>query len=81
MPNVGVQENALLAVSTTSTGLGWAVGYFVNGKFQQQTLIEHFDGTVWSVVPSPSPGAQQNILYGVAAITDSDVGRVCVVGR
>jgi len=76
LPNVGVQENALLAVSTTSTGLGWAVGYFVNAKFQQQTLIEHFDGTVWSVVPSPSPGAQQNILYGVAAITDSDVWAV-----
>jgi hypothetical protein len=76
LPNVGVQENTLLAVSTTSTGLAWAVGYFVNGKFQQQTLIEHFDGIVWSVVPSPSPGAQQNILYGVAAITDSDVWAV-----
>jgi Phosphoesterase family len=76
LPNVGVQENTLLAVSTTSTGLAWAVGYFVNGRFQQQTLIEHFDGTVWSVVPSPSPGAQQNILYGVAAVTDSDVWAV-----
>jgi hypothetical protein len=76
LPNVGVQENVLLAVSTTSTGLGWAVGYFVNGRFQQKTLIEHFDGTVWSVVPSPSPGTQQNILYGVAVITDSDVWAV-----
>ena len=35
-----------------------------------------FDGTVWSVVPSPSPGALQNILYGVAAITDTDVWAV-----
>jgi Phosphoesterase family len=76
LPNVGVQENTLLAVSMTSTGLGWAVGYFVNGKFQQQTLIEHFDGMAWSVVPSPSPGAQQNIFYGVATITDSDVWAV-----
>jgi hypothetical protein len=76
LPNVGVQENSLLAVSTTSTGLAWAVGYFVNGRFQQKTLIEHFDGTVWSVVKSPSPGAQQNILYGVAAIADSDVWAV-----
>src|SRR5215472_15385890 len=76
LPNVGVQENTLLGVSMPSTGSAWAVGYFVNGKFQQQTLIEHFDGIVWSVVPSPSPGAQQNILYGVAAITDSDVWAV-----
>jgi hypothetical protein len=76
LPNVGSQENVLLAVSMPSPGLAWAVGYFVNGKFQQQTLIQHFDGKVWSVVPSPSPGAEQNILFGVAAITDSDVWAV-----
>jgi hypothetical protein len=65
-----------MAVSMPSAARAWAVGYFVNGRFQQQTLIEHFDGTVWSVVPSPSPGALQNILYGVAAISDSDVWAV-----
>ena len=73
LPNVGAQENVLYSVSMPSTQRAWAVGYYVSGKFQQQTLIEHFDGTVWSVVPSPSPGAQQNILFGVAAISDSDV--------
>jgi len=76
LPNVGVQQNILQAVSMPAPGKAWAVGDFINGKFQQQTLIEHFDGTVWSVVPSPSPGALQNILYGVAAITDTDVWAV-----
>jgi hypothetical protein len=76
LPNVGTQQNILQAVSMPSSGKAWAVGDFINGQFQQQTLIEHFDGTVWSVVPSPSPGAKQNILYGVAAITDSDVWAV-----
>ncbi len=76
LPNVGVQENTLMAVSMPTTGKAWAAGYFVNGKFQQQTLIEHFDGTVWSVVSSPSPGVRQNILYGIAAITDTDVWAV-----
>ena len=76
LPNVGAQQNILQAVSMPSPGKAWAVGDFINGKFQQQTLIEHFDGTVWSVVPSPSPGAKQNILYGVAAITDTDVWAV-----
>ena len=76
LPNVGIEENVLLAVSMPSTGTAWAVGYFVSGKFQQQTLIEHFDGSVWSVVPSPSPGALQNILFGVAAISDSDAWAV-----
>jgi hypothetical protein len=76
LPNVGAQQNILQAVSMPAPGKAWAVGDFINGKFQQQTLIEHFDGTVWSVVPSPSPGALQNILYGVAAITDTDVWAV-----
>jgi hypothetical protein len=76
LPNVGAQQNILQAVSMSGPGKAWAVGDFINGKFQQQTLIEHFDGTGWSVVPSPSPGALQNILYGVAAITDTDVWAV-----
>lgn len=76
LPNVGAQENALLAVSMPAAGSAWAVGYYVSGKFQQRTLIEHFNGSVWSVVSSPSPGALQNILYGVAAISDSDVWAV-----
>jgi hypothetical protein len=76
LPNVGVQENALLGVSMPSPGKAWAVGYYVNGSFEQQTLVEHFDGTTWSVVPSPSPGALHNILYGLAAISDSDVWAV-----
>ena len=76
LPNVGAQQNILQAVSMPSPGKAWAVGDFINGRFQQQTLIEHFDGTVWSVVPSLSPGAKQNILYGVAAITDTDVWAV-----
>src|SRR5215472_2758970 len=76
LPNVGAQQNILQSVSMPSPGKAWAVGDFINGKFQQQTLIEHFDGTSWAVVPSPSPGALQNILYGVAAITDTDVWAV-----
>jgi hypothetical protein len=76
LPNIGLQENVLLGVSMPSDGRAWAVGYYVSGQFLQQTLIEHFDGNVWSVVPSPSPGALQNILFGVTAITDADVWAV-----
>ena len=76
LPNVGVQENTLLGVSMPTSGKAWAVGYYVSGQFLQSTLIEHYDGSTWSVVPSPSPGARQNILYGVQAISDSDVWAV-----
>ena len=36
------------------------------------TLIEHWNGTAWSIVPSPTPGAYP-ILSGVAARTSNDV--------
>lgn len=76
LPNVGPNENSLLGVSELPSGHAWAVGYDVNAEFAQQTLVEHYDGTTWSVVPSPSPGAEQNILYGVSAVSDSDVWAV-----
>jgi len=59
-----------------SRGKAWAVGYYINGKFEQKPLIEHFDGAIWSVVPSPSPGQKKNILFGVTAISDDDVWAV-----
>jgi hypothetical protein len=76
LPNVGTQENVLLAVSMPSPGKAWAVGYYINGKFEQKALIERFDGKTWSVVPSQNPGQKGNILYGVAAISDRDVWAV-----
>src|SRR5262249_44197537 len=72
----GPNVNCLLGVSELPSGKAWAVGYDVNAEYQQQTLIQHYDGASWSVLPSPSPGARQNILYGVAAISDSDVWAV-----
>ena len=76
LPNVGPNENSLLGVSELPSGHAWAVGYDVNAEFAQKTLVEHYDGTTWSVIPSPSPGAEQNILYGVSAVSDSDVWAV-----
>ena len=76
LANVGPNENSLLGVSTLPSGQAWAVGYYVNAEYAQQTLVQHYDGTNWTVIPSPSPGGRQNILYGVAAVSDSDVWAV-----
>jgi hypothetical protein len=76
LPNVGPNENSLLGVSDLPSGKAWAVGYDVNAEYRQKTLVEHYDGTTWSVVPSPSPGGRQNILYGVSGTSDSDMWAV-----
>ena len=76
LPNVGSNQNTLFGVSTLATGHAWAVGYYTNKNYIDQTLVQQWDGTAWHVIPSPSPGAQRNILSGVAANSDSDVWAV-----
>lgn len=73
LPNVGANQNTLFGVSELPTGHAWAVGYYTDAAYTDQTLIEHWDGNAWSVVPSPSPGAQRDILTSVAALSDTDV--------
>jgi hypothetical protein len=73
LPNVGPNINSLFGVSMLSDGEAWAVGYFIDAAFHEETLVEHFDGSTWTVVPAPSPGARQNILYGVVALSRHDV--------
>jgi hypothetical protein len=45
-------------VTCTSASDCWAVGYYYNDN--AQTLIEHWDGTKWAVVPSPNTTATFN---------------------
>jgi hypothetical protein len=66
-PNIGSQDNVLGAISGPAPDDVWAVGQYVqdaNPDFQQ-TLAQHFDGTAWSVVPTPDVGSQANTLYSV----------------
>lgn len=66
----------LHSVSAVSANDVWAVGSSHNGSAPARTLIEHWDGTQWSIVPSPSPDSQLNELHGVAALSASDVWAV-----
>ena len=37
------------------------------GPLRTLTLTEHWNGTTWSVIPSPNPSTSLNFLAGVAA--------------
>ena len=41
-----------------------------------RTLIEHWDGTSWTIIPSPNLGNAENFLYGVAARSANDAWAV-----
>ncbi|MGD0702667.1 MAG: hypothetical protein ABSA02_22635 [Trebonia sp.] len=70
------QFNSIDALSPTNV---WAVGDSGNsvgeGGTPTATVIEHYNGTSWSVVPSPSAGNAPT-LTGVSAISTSNVWAV-----
>jgi hypothetical protein len=61
--------NSLQAVAAIGTGNAWAVGSRrTNLGTAFRTLAEHWNGTSWTAVASPSTGPGDNWLYGVAAV-------------
>src|SRR5215472_8918878 len=78
-PRMGFGDNDLAAISGTSATDLWAVGWFKHDGIDQ-TLIEHFDGNNWTIVPSPNnPKYPVDALYSVSADSSSDawaVGRM-----
>jgi hypothetical protein len=71
-PNTnGSQENDLYSVTCPSPSNCWAVGAAYNGS-AYETLIQRWDGTLWSIVPSPNPGSADNVLFSVTCSSASE---------
>jgi hypothetical protein len=68
--------NILSAVVALSAKNVWAFGLYEKATTSQRTLIEHWNGTRWSVVPSPNSGTGDNALYGAAARSSADIWAV-----
>jgi hypothetical protein len=70
-PGGSATISAVTAISPTNA---WAAGETTGGTAPVGggTLIEHWNGTSWSVVPSPTPGFEPEIS-GLAARSASDV--------
>jgi len=65
------QNNSLNGVSCVSSSFCMAVGDYFNGT-NFQTLIEKWNGGIWSPVGSPnSSSTQDNFLYGVSCKSTS----------
>lgn len=65
--------NDVTAVSSSEV---WAVGFYSYGP-KWQTFIMRWNGTGWSLSPTPSPDPTINVLYGVDAVD----GQVWAVGQ
>jgi hypothetical protein len=74
-PNYITTSNALRSISAISPNDVWAVGYYLEtqGTFGfSRTLVEHWDGTQWSIVPSPNAGTDAE-LWDVSALSPNDI--------
>ena len=58
------------------TDEAWAIVYHSQPQMARDTLIEHFDGASWTIVPSPNPGGFSNELLAVSAVATDDVWAV-----
>jgi hypothetical protein len=70
-PNVADSSSVLNAICVVAANDLWAVGYSTDSSFNNRSLMMHWDGATWSIVPSPSVG--NDILYAVDAIASNDV--------
>ena len=72
----------LSGIAAISTSDVWAVGAISSARqhFQSlagiHTLIEHWDGARWNVVPSPDGSVGENELRSVSAISANDIWAV-----
>lgn len=69
--------NGIVALSASDI---WAVGYYFSGLSTEATLIEHWDGSTWSVVSSPNVPNVSDELTSVAASSASDIWAVGMSG-
>ena len=84
-PNVAPQRPGLVVrdllagVAAVGPSDVWAVGNSIDvasgSGLPLKSLIEHWNGSAWTIVPSPSPQGH-NTLTGIAAISASDVWAV-----
>ena len=70
--NIGPSGNFLYGVSVTSRRDGWAAGYAFDPTTEALvSVIEHWDGSAWSIVSTPNPSTEQNTLFAVSAVSPS----------
>src|SRR5438034_800577 len=80
-PNPGAAGSSLFGVAAIAPDDVWAVGSSTDTiGGDSSTLAEHWDGTEWTVVPSPNGELGTSRLVAVSALSSSDVWAVGSTG-
>ncbi len=63
-------------ISALSDSDIWLVGYSLGQQFTNRTFAMHFNGTSWTIVPTPNVGGGDNKLSDVVAVAANDAWAV-----
>jgi hypothetical protein len=75
-PAAVADELQLTSVAPLSADDVWAAGeYQDDADLEPKTLVEHWDGSAWTVASTPNPYPADS-LFGIAAVSASDVWAV-----
>ena len=71
-------HNYIVSIAAIAENDAWAVGHSeysdpITGETSRLTLALHWNGTLWSIEPSPNAGKGLNHLRGVDAVSSNEV--------
>lgn len=75
MPGGGFYSQALSSAVAFAPNDVWAAGYYRVGN-TEHTLIEHWDGNQWTIVPSPDGPTGDGMLHGMSGSSPTDIWAV-----
>jgi hypothetical protein len=76
-PNVGTGSNYLRAISARAADDVWAAGFYQSvGSQTGSVLVEHWDGTAWTVSPTPLFNNQDAELHEIAGVAPNNAWAV-----
>jgi hypothetical protein len=76
VPQPGALRDQLFGAAASSPSDVWSVGDQEGSDGVFHTLAEHWDGNAWSVVPTPDPGSNGDLFYGVTTEGPNDAWAV-----
>src|SRR5581483_1172919 len=75
-PKLPFNNNALNGVFALASDNVYAVGFQTASNGASLTLVEHWDGTSWTVMSSPNKNQTGNVLQSISGTSPSDIWAV-----
>jgi hypothetical protein len=72
---VNQENNYLFDIVGIAPNDAWAIGFYDTGT-SLDSMVQHWNGTAWTIEGSPNPGDYLNELIGVGAISSTNIWAV-----